>query len=191
MMETKHHYFFAVKLPKEVKTFLNEWVQSHKENYPFGRWVHSEDYHITLAFLGFAETKMIQDAIMTMGNVLAGEQPFSMTLQKLGVFGPPKNPRIFWADVQSSNELMQIQKKVYEQCTNLGFELDKKPFRPHITLARKWKGDEPFEKEKLINLQTTEGSFVEFEVSEIVLYETHLDQTPKYHEFAKFPLTTE
>lgn len=190
-MENKHHYFFAVKLPKEVKTFLNEWVQSHKEGYPFARWVHPEDYHITLAFLGFAEARMIQDAVKTMDNTLAKQRPFSLTLNKLGTFGPVKSPRIFWADVHQSDQLMQIQKEVYGQCISLGFELDKKPFSPHITLARKWKSEKPFEKEKLIDLKTTEGRGFEFQVNEIVLYETHLDKTPKYNEFASFPLTTE
>ncbi|RKI99580.1 RNA 2',3'-cyclic phosphodiesterase, partial [Butyricicoccus sp. 1XD8-22] len=59
-MSNNHHYFFAVKLPDEVKTFMSEWVQKNKREYPFARWVHPEDYHITLAFLGFAEEQKLQ-----------------------------------------------------------------------------------------------------------------------------------
>ncbi|MFJ8236542.1 RNA 2',3'-cyclic phosphodiesterase [Ureibacillus sp. NPDC094379] len=186
-METKHHYFFAVKLPKEMKDFLNGWLQSNKGDYEFGRWVHPDDYHITLAFLGYAEEKKLQDAIETMSTVLSEQPSFSLTLDQLGIFGPIKSPRIFWAGVVESEQLSEVQKKVFTQCLKLGFELDKKPFRPHITLARKYKGVSFFSAEKLKSIRTENHTF-EFEVGEVVLYETHLDQSPKYKEFARFPL---
>lgn len=179
-----HHYFFAVKLPQEVKILLSEWVESHKEDFPFGRWVHPEDYHITLAFLGYADGMKLQKAIETLGKFLSEERSFSLNLNKLGTFGSEKNPRIFWADVEKSDALNQIQKKVYQQCLGLGFELDKKPFRPHITLARKWMSEEAFDPNKLTKV-VEDNSFT---VNEIILYETHLDKTPKYKEFASFPL---
>ncbi|MDM5331956.1 RNA 2',3'-cyclic phosphodiesterase [Ureibacillus composti] len=187
-METKHHYFFAVKLPKEMKDFLNGWIQSNQRDYEFGRWVHPEDYHITLAFLGYAEEKKLQDAIETMGSVLSDLSSFSLTLDKLGIFGSMKSPRIFWAGVVESEQLAEVQKKVFTQCLKLGFELDKKPFRPHITLARKYKGESFFNSEKLKSIKTEDHQTFEFEVSEVILYETHLDQSPKYKEFARFPL---
>lgn len=181
---SKHHYFFAIKLPKEAKNFLNEWMEAKKHEFPFAKWVHPEDYHITLAFLGFAPEDMISAAIQTMPQVLIGVPPFSLTLHQIGTFGPQKKPRIFWADVEHSTELIQLQKKVYNQALKVGFDLDKKPFRPHITLARKWNSVEEFDPNLLTDI---EGDF-SFTVNEIILYETHLDKTPKYHEFARFSL---
>nr|WP_106782468.1 RNA 2',3'-cyclic phosphodiesterase [Lysinibacillus timonensis] len=187
-MTEKHHYFFAVKLPNEVKTFLSQWVQMHKETYPFARWVHPEDYHITLAFLGFAKEAQLNKAIDSMGPLLSEDVSFPLTLDQIGTFGAPKSPRIFWAGVKESDELKQIQKKVFNMCLETGFELDKKPFKPHITMARKWKSDQPFEKGNVTVLKTSEGDDFIFNVNEIVLYETHLDKTPKYNEFARFPI---
>ncbi|MFC7686175.1 RNA 2',3'-cyclic phosphodiesterase [Ureibacillus sp. GCM10028918] len=181
---SKHHYFLAAKLPNEVKDYLNEWVEKNKLDFPFARWVHSEDYHITLAFLGFAEESMKQEVIDTMSQVLVDERPFTLTLHKIGTFGPHKKPRIFWADVEQSESLNTVQKKVYRQCINIGFQLDKKPFRPHITLARKWQGEGDFDIETLKVFEDSPS----FTVNEIVLYETHLDKTPKYHEYARFAL---
>ncbi len=190
-MAGQHHYFFAVKLPVEVKTFLNRWVQMHDAKYPFKSWVHPEDYHITLAFLGFAEGKMLERAVKQVRELFAYEKAFELTLNELGTFGPAKSPRIFWADVNSSEDLNSVQKKVYDVCVEEGFELDKKPFKPHITLARKWKIEEPFDRGKLSLLKTSEGEDFSFTVNEIVLYETHLDQSPKYKEYANFPLIVE
>lgn len=180
----KHHYFLAAKLPKEVKDFLKDWVEQHKFDFPFARWVHHEDYHITLAFLGFAEENMKQDVIGTLSQALIEDDPFTLTLNKIGTFGPHKKPRIFWADVEQSEDLNQVQKKVHRQCIEIGFQLDKKPFRPHITLARKWQGNEDFEVESLKEFENR----LSFTVNEVVLYETHLDKTPKYHEYARFSL---
>jgi len=184
----KHHYFFAVKLPKEAKEFLYEWIQARKEDFPFARWVHPEDYHITLAFLGFAEKTMLEQAIEKVKSVLEKEAAFTLTFNSIGIFGPQKAPRIFWADVESSEELFSIQKAVYKECVETGFELDKKPFRPHITLARKWNSGDDFDIRTLMQIREGDEKPFSFNVTEVVLYETHLDKTPKYKEYANFPL---
>ncbi|QCR30958.1 RNA 2',3'-cyclic phosphodiesterase [Lysinibacillus sp. SGAir0095] len=181
---SKHHYFLAAKLPKEVKDYLKEWVEKNKADFPFAKWVHHEDYHITLAFLGFAEESMKQEVLNTMSQTLIEESPFILTLNKIGTFGPHKKPRIFWGDVEQSDSLNQVQKKVHRQCMEIGFQLDKKPFRPHITLARKWQGENDFD---IVKLEEFEDR-LSFTVDEVVLYETHLDKTPKYHEYARFSL---
>lgn len=187
-MVIKNHYFYAVKLTDEVKSFLNEWVEFHKETFPFKKWVHPEDYHITLAFLGYVEPPMLQKSIEKTSGILAGENSFTLTLNQIGTFGAAKSPRIFWADVQKSENLMELQKKVYENCVKMGFELDKKPFRPHITLARKWASEQPFQHDTLSTIKTNEGKLFSFPVREVVLYESHVESSPKYKEIASFPL---
>ena len=183
---SKHHYFLAAKLPAEAKSFLSEWVAANKSNYPFAKWVYPEDYHITLAFLGFAEESMKEEVIQSMPQVLADERAFALTLDRIGVFGPHKKPRIFWADVEHSESLNQVQKTVHSQCTKIGFQLDKKPFRPHITLARKWQGEEDFDLEALKEFEER----LSFTVDDVVLYDTPLDKPPKYHEYARFSLSS-
>lgn len=187
-MADKHHYFFAVKLPNDVKSFLHNWIEQNREKFPFKRWVHEEDYHITLAFLGFAEEEMKIKSIQSVSSAISDIGPFSLTLSNIGTFGSPKSPRIFWAGVNESQILNNLQKQVYQQCIEVGFQLDKKPFRPHITLARKWEGEQPFDLNSLIPILSEDGKEVSFEVNEVVLYETHLDKSPKYKEYAVFSL---
>lgn len=188
MADSKHHYFFAVKLPNEVKTYLNRWVQMHNTQYPFKRWVHPEDYHITLAFLGFVEKDLLEKVQKQVGDILKHEDSFDLTLNEIGTFGPKKSPRIFWAGVKASDEINLLQKKIFKVCLESNINLDKKPFNPHITLARKWELDKVFPSEKMPLLKNSEDGDFSFTVSEIALYETHLDQTPKYKEFVLYTL---
>ncbi|MCU9614255.1 RNA 2',3'-cyclic phosphodiesterase [Caldibacillus lycopersici] len=184
----QHHYFFAAKLPDTAKEFLDKWVENNRNTYPFQRWVHPSDYHITLAFLGFARDDLLQKAIEGVKNIATEESSFFLEFNKIGTFGAKDSPRIFWADVIHSERLFQMQKKVYNLCIDTGFSLDKKPFRPHITLARKWMGNEVFDANSLKKLSSTDAILFRFPIKEIVLYETHINEIPKYKEFAIFPL---
>lgn len=186
----KHHYFVAVKLPQEAKRFLDGWIEERKGDFPFARWVHPADYHITLAFLGFAEQTMLNKLTEQLKPLIAKESTFTLTLNSLGTFGPHKAPRIFWADVETSEQLNEIQLGVRKVCEKIGFELDPKPFRPHITLARKWNSGDPFDATSLSQIRSSDGEVFTFQVTEIVLYETHLDCFPKYHEYRSFPLAS-
>ena len=59
-METKSHYFWAVMLPDEVKHIIHHRLEKDKGLFQFKRWVHELDYHITLAFLGYAEPQKLR-----------------------------------------------------------------------------------------------------------------------------------
>ena len=176
----KNHYFIAVKLPQEVKKFLKEWTENNQMNLPFNRWVYPEDYHITLAFLGMIEDGKKDEIIRTLKEVLLDTKSFQLTLNQFGTFGLINKPRIFWIDVEISEELLRIQQNVFTHILKLGFQLDTKPFRPHITLARKWVGEDNFN-QKVLTKVDREDSFT---VNEVVLYETHLNMKPKYVEVA-------
>jgi len=180
-----NHYFYAVKLPTKTKQFLHQWTIENKGYFPFQRWVHSEDYHITLAFLGFAEAEQLNCSVQAVRQICHQFSSFYLTLQNIGTFGRPEAPRIFWADTAKSNELNDLQQQIYQKVSKCGFQLDPKPFKPHITLARKWNEVYPFPKEELPSFISDSHTF---QVDEIVLYKTHMDKTPKYEIVELFPL---
>ncbi|MGF2617455.1 RNA 2',3'-cyclic phosphodiesterase [Rossellomorea vietnamensis] len=185
-MMKQHHYFFAVPIPQETKETMEEWSGKVKGALPFQRWVHPQDYHITLAFLGGTEEERLRKTIERV-HALKGEfHIFSLAVQQLGTFGKPSSPRILWSDVSPSSSLSSLRDAVYSACLQEGYELDQRPFNPHITIARKWAGDEEFPGSKLASLSLEEP--LEFKVEEFVLYRTHLDRTPKYETVEKFTL---
>ncbi|MGG1398628.1 RNA 2',3'-cyclic phosphodiesterase [Bacillus salipaludis] len=187
-MNHQTHFFYAVPIPKEIKLIMKGHSEKLKQSLPFNRWVHHEDLHITLAFLGFAPSDQLEKSIENVSKELRGTPSFSLQINQLGTFGRKESPRIFWADTIKSDELQLVRRKVFTACENSGFQLETRPFRPHITLARKWTGDEPFHHDKLDVWQELQPEPLAFMASEVVLFQTHLEKTPKYEVKEIFPL---
>jgi RNA 2',3'-cyclic 3'-phosphodiesterase len=181
-MNQQTHYFFAIKIPEETKILMKKNCEKLKEMLPFNRWVHHEDLHITLAFLGNAPSDKLSTVVSNVHEALQNSTGFLLEMNKLGIFGKVESPRILWVDTKESNELREVRNKVFTACLETGFQLETRPFKPHITLARKWAGNQPFEKDLLDKWNELQPEPFQFIVNEVVLYQTHLDQTPKYEE---------
>ena len=190
-MKSQTHFFYAVSLPSETKLKIKEECSILKKNLPFQRWVHHEDLHITLAFLGSAEKEKLQASQDLVKKGLEDKKSFTLQMNELGVFGKADSPRIFWADTYKEMKLHTIRDIVFSACTHAGFELETRPFKPHITLARKWAGESSFHTSMLNENNPFEQSPLSFSVNEVVLYQTHLDKSPKYERIASFPLADE
>jgi 2'-5' RNA ligase len=185
-MNRQNHYFFAVELPRETKESLGHWAMELERKYPFKSWVHESDYHITLAFLGHASQNMLDDAVDLLQAGKGQVNPFPLTIKGLGTFGAESRPRILWADVRKQAILYDLQKQVWNACTNVGFQLDTKPFTPHITIARRCM--ETINRDNLVQIEKSLPSIMEFTVGNFVLYRTNSQSIPKYEPIIRFPL---
>ncbi|WP_338750760.1 RNA 2',3'-cyclic phosphodiesterase [Bacillus sp. FJAT-52991] len=175
-----HHYFFALALPEKIKEQLHQAFLDR--NLPFARAVHEQDLHLTLAFLGEAEGGKLKKARDGVTKALDTFSPFALTIDSFGTFGKEEQPRIFWAGVKLEPKLNQLQQAVSTACREAGFQLESRPFRPHITLARKWQGEKAY-------LPPVSPTAIHFFTEKVVLYKTHLDRSPKYEEHDIFLVT--
>ena len=189
-MEHQTHYFLALALPPETKELLFKWRKMLDPRLPFKSWVHPEDLHITLAFLGGqASFKQLTSIKKEMPEIAKEHQHFTLQLNGLGTFGKSDSPRILWAGVEESEPLTALQKDIYQACTDLGFSLDKRKFTPHITMARKWKSETPFSTNDLNEIVQPKEDQSLFKAEHFVLYQTHLNRTPKYQPLSIFSLS--
>ncbi|MFS0636701.1 RNA 2',3'-cyclic phosphodiesterase [Mesobacillus foraminis] len=187
MSDEKHHYFYALALPDEAKECLSAAGKELQEQFPFKRWVHPLDLHITLAFLGNAPEVKLNASIKNLEATL-NPGKFSLQIEKLGVFGKMDSPRIFWAGVNHEPKLNDARDQVYASCKASGFQLETRPFKPHITLARKWAGNEPFSPQLLEMKNPFLKDPVLLSGDKVVLYKTNLGKEPKYEPVKVFPL---
>ncbi|HEX7065913.1 MAG TPA: RNA 2',3'-cyclic phosphodiesterase [Bacillales bacterium] len=184
MSDPKAHYFLAVPLPNPVRELLRRQAEALSDKLPYKQWPHPQDYHITLAFLGEAGFRTINELKQTVAPAVEECDPFTVTLNGLGTFGKKEQPRVLWAGVSADQGLYDLQNEVDKVCRSVGFELDKRPYKPHITLAKKWTGKETLNRKELeVDLETAS-----WQVDNIVLYQIHLRRVPKYQPLKFFTL---
>jgi RNA 2',3'-cyclic 3'-phosphodiesterase len=185
----KNHYFIAVPIPIEISERLLLLQAELKELFPFRSWVHKQDYHITLAFLGEASSIQLDQVKQAMEQIAKSHCSFMLTLDKIGVFGNRLAPRILWQGVKEEPKLRELREDVYHACIDIGFSLDQRPFAPHITIARKWQGEKEFALEKIRTMTAGKVENASFLAAHIVLYQTHLEKVPKYEPLLICPLS--
>ncbi|MFW9777718.1 MAG: RNA 2',3'-cyclic phosphodiesterase [Candidatus Heimdallarchaeota archaeon] len=97
--------------------------------------VKSNQLHITLKFIG--ETP--DESISSIKSGLAKVEftPFSISLNGLGCFPNLNYIRVVWIGIQVGQpDLTNIANQVRAAIDSLGFPREKRPFSPHLTLAR-------------------------------------------------------
>ena len=132
--------FVALDLPPQAKESLNKTVGKLRNSLPAGvRWVRPEGIHLTLKFLGDVESAMVEPLLGAIAAVAARDEhkPFSLELSGLGVFPNTGEPRVLWAGVAGElDELGRLQQSMEDAICGLGYQRERRPFRPHLTLGR-------------------------------------------------------
>lgn len=125
--------FIAVNFNETTKTgllTLRDGLRSHSER---GNFSLTKNLHLTLAFLGECDAKQT-DAIKAVMDIVSF-QPFSLMIERLGRFKRDSGD-IWWAGVQDSKDLTDLQSNLTDKLIAAGFDLDKRKYSPHITLGR-------------------------------------------------------
>ena len=120
--------FVAVELPREMKDALSSAIAALKAQGARANFTRRENMHLTLAFIG--ETPRLADAKAALGTVKAA--PFRVALEGSGAFGD-----LLWVGAHHNPDMQRLAEKVRDALRAAGFKLDPKPFKPHITLARR------------------------------------------------------
>ncbi len=101
------------------------------------RWVRRAGIHLTLKFLGDVPAGRIEAIGDGVAQALVGIHPFTVTAEGLGVFPNWRRPRVIWVGVGGDTEPLRVlQEQVEQAMAELGFEPERRPFHPHLTLGR-------------------------------------------------------
>ena len=102
------------------------------------RAVDEKNLHLTLRFLGQCDLEFMPLIIEAMDQAVGDSGPFEMQLHGLGAFGGPDRPRVIWSGVGGGEPLVQIESHLGQALEEAGFafEPEKRPYEPHVTLAR-------------------------------------------------------
>jgi len=116
---------------RRLKTAMSESGSSMK-------WVRAEQMHLTLVFLGEVpepSAPPIVDAL----NRPVDQSPFELVFSGIGVFPPHGAPNVLWIGAAAgADDSIELQRHLADRVRALGLAVERRPFHPHLTLAR-WK----------------------------------------------------
>ena len=124
--------FTALDLEAEVARNLEALIAELK---PFARlrWSPPENLHITTKFIGDWPAERRDELA---GCLPTGHPEAPVAVNGLGFFPNDRYPKVFFARVEPSAELLALAKSTDAAMGALGIPLEKYPYRPHVTLAR-------------------------------------------------------
>lgn len=99
-------------------------------------WVPVHKLHLTLKFLGDGDDQRVAALAEAMDGVAKQHRPFGMNLTGAGVFPNFRRPRVVWLGVEGEPRLELLHHDVEIAAERVGYEIEGRPFRPHVTLAR-------------------------------------------------------
>ena len=125
--------FIAIDLPNEIRKQLKELQRELRPLASAARWVAPESIHVTLKFLG----EVPEERMEQVDGALAGLtwKPFTISVHGVGFFPGARSPRVFWTGMEAPT-MQGLTEELDARMERLGFDKEKRKFRPHITLAR-------------------------------------------------------
>ncbi|NPA49541.1 MAG: RNA 2',3'-cyclic phosphodiesterase [Thermodesulfobacteria bacterium] len=171
--------FLAISLPVDIRERLAGIQKELAKTGADVRWVRPEGIHLTLKFLGEVPENLIDKIAEAAQEAVreSGLKALHLGVKGLGSFPPHRAPRVIWTGLSGDlKELALLQRLLEEKLAHLGFEPEKRPFVPHLTLGRVKSTRKKEALLKEISLRREEEIVPErhFVVSEIVLYRSTL-----------------
>jgi len=125
--------FIAIDFSEENKQQLSVIAATIKQHASRSRQVEPENYHLTLVFIG--ESADTDGIIEIMDAVAKKTHPFSLQTDQIGRFRRPGGD-VCWIGFAKNNELLIVQRMLESALKNKGFDIEDRPYRPHLTLLR-------------------------------------------------------
>lgn len=129
--------FVAINLPADVRHSAHGAMAPLRD--PLGRtvsWVRADNLHVTVQFLGDvapARVSAIADAV----RAAARATPTTVArLGGVGAFPSLARPRILWIGIEPNPALDALYHAVTDATGRLGFERERRPYHPHVTIGR-------------------------------------------------------
>lgn len=173
--------FLAIPLPDNTADAFVD-IQTGVRN---ARWIADDTFHLTLAFLGACTPQELTD----LDSGLAGirMEQFSLTPYGVGAFGGG-TPRQLFVKFDESEPLLRLHLKIERLARDVGIEIERRKFTPHVTLARCGGGVIPSQAIDW-TLRHARATFPAFDALHYGLYRSDLGTgAPVYTEMARYEL---
>ena len=131
--------FIAVACPAALAAALDGVAR----RLPAARWraVAPEARHMTLRFLGEQPSDLVDAAGRALAEVCRRTPAFTVQIRGVGAFPSARRPEVVWAGGgQEAERLSALAAALERDLVAAGIPPESRPFRAHITLARRRPG---------------------------------------------------
>lgn len=184
--------FIAVEFPEPIKEKISRDIDLLRQAAPLVRWSQPENLHLTARFLGDVKENDLEELFDAVEDAVAEIEPFVLEICGVGAFPNWRYPRVIWAGVkEGAEEAKHLAGLVESACMELGYEKERRPFRPHLTLGRVKEPAHAFGLHTAAHMME-EKEFGIVDVDEIVVFMSTLRRTgPVYSPMVRLPLSGE
>jgi RNA 2',3'-cyclic 3'-phosphodiesterase len=128
--------FLAINFPSGLRHAVIEATTPLRAVAPALGWIGEPNLHLTVKFLGEQSPDAASQVSTAMHDVARRHRGVGVELRGVGAFPNFRRPRVVWMGVSPEPKLELLHHDVESAAAKLGFEMDGRPFRPHLTLAR-------------------------------------------------------
>jgi len=130
--------FLAVDISPQIKELVLQVRHKCKGHDLPLRWVNPDGIHLTLKFLGEIDPGLVDRIADTLDRAAPLSSDFTVSFKEVGAFPHARKARVLWLGVdRGREELVALQRKIdHELDLRLKVDREKRPFTPHLTLAR-------------------------------------------------------
>lgn len=142
--------FLAVELSEDLRSQIARIQQDLKTSLARElpravhlSWVRPASIHLTIKFLGDIDEQIIEPLREALAEIVNGQHAISIPLERLGAFPSLQAPRVLWVGASErweqgddARRLAVLHETVETCCDALGFAMDSRPLKPHLTVAR-------------------------------------------------------
>jgi 2'-5' RNA ligase len=183
--------FLAIELPEDILQAMSRLQEKLKREIN-GRisWTRPQGQHLTIKFFGDISVEDVKNICAAAQNRIVSGQSLNLKIEKLGVFPDTRKPRVLWCGVSGDTEKLSVlQKQLESDFAGIGFPMEDRPFRPHLTLGRI---KDSRDISGISEVLTKYSAFAagEFTCKELILFQSKLSpQGATYTKLAEFALS--
>ncbi len=135
--------FVSIEPPEDAVEHLDDFLSVRRSSGPELRWSPPGQWHLTLAFMGSAPERVVDDVVDAVGGVASRTAPLALAVAGGGCFPDVTRAKVLWAGVQGAEgsggaveALGRLARGVRTAFSVAGASPEGGPFVPHLTLGR-------------------------------------------------------
>jgi RNA 2',3'-cyclic 3'-phosphodiesterase len=182
--------FVAINLPIEIRNRLAGHIDRLSKMVPLPQasWSLPENIHLTLKFIGDIPCARVELISSATACAVHDHKPFELRVGRAGVFPKRGTARVLWIGVDNEErKLGMLHSRLEDECSQVGFAREPRPFSPHLTLARLRKPAPAL----AIAHQKTDFPELKFDVTAVEVIRSELSSAgSRYTTLSRHPLAT-